>query len=144
MSKLGIFVKAAGGVIATTITLLSALRENPQTADGIDRAVNKLKSATNSENPKLRFDAKISAIEVAADAVEETFPHAVEPEGWRRQAKALRTRGELAWNANTGKARRRAMKAVNAETAELLAVINGRLADLQAAATPSAITTDES
>lgn len=131
MSKFGIIVKTATGVIATTATLLTALRENPQIAKGIDDAVGKLKASANSENPKLRFDAKLGAINVAADAVEAEFPGAREPEGWRRQAQALRVRGELAWSANTGKDRRKAMKALNAETAELLSAINERLATLQ-------------
>ena len=131
MSKFGVIVKTAGGLIATTATLLTALRENPQISKGLDDAFGKLKSSANSENPKLRFDAKLAAINVAADAVDETFPGAKEPEGWRRQAQALRVRGELAWSANTGKARRKAMKALNAETAELLASINERLASLQ-------------
>ncbi|HJE50533.1 MAG TPA: hypothetical protein K8V15_00865 [Tessaracoccus flavescens] len=139
MSKWSIILKTAGGVIATTATLLTTLRENPQAAEGIDKALSKVKAATDSEKPKLRFDAKLRAIEVAADAVEETFPMAVEPEGWRRQSKALRTRGELAWNGNTGKARRRAIKAVDGEASELLEGINRRLAEMQAEAAPSAI-----
>ena len=142
MSKFSVIAKAAGTVIATAIPLLTALRENPQVAEGIDRAVSKLKQASDSNNPKLRFDAKIAAIEVAADAVEETFPHAREPEGWRRQAKALRTRGELAWNANTGRDRRRAMKSLNNETSGLLQGVNHRLAELQEQAAP-AIGVDE-
>ena len=132
MSKFGVFLKTAGGVVATTITLLTALRENPQIAKGLDDAVDKVKAATNSDNPKLRFDAKLSAINVAADAVDETFPGTAEADGWRRQAQALRVRGELAWGANTGKSRRKAMKALNVETAELLEQINLRLADMQA------------
>lgn len=131
MSKFTTIVKTAGGILATTAAILTAMRENPQIAQGIDSAVDKLKAATNSENPKLRFDAKLAAIDAAADAVSELFPHASEPEGWRRQAKALRMRGELAWNANRGKARRRAMKALNAETAEVLASVNTRLVALQ-------------
>lgn len=131
MSKIGVFVKTAGGVIATTATLIGALRENPQIAKGVDEAFAKLKSSANSANPKLRFDAKLSAINVAADAVEETFPGSPEPAGWRRQAQALRVRGELAWSANTGRDRRKAMKALNAETQELLSSINERLATLQ-------------
>ena len=131
MSKFTVFVKAAGGIIATSITLLAALRENPQVAEGIDSAIAKLQSATNSENPKLRFDAKLSAIEAAATAVTQAFPEAKEPEGWLRQAQALRMRGELAWGANTGQPRRKAMKALNAETAEVLSQVNTRLAELQ-------------
>lgn len=135
MSKFSIFIKTAGGVIATSLALLTALRENPQIAEGVDSAIDKLKSATNSQNPKLRFDAKISAIEAAADAVENTFTDASEPAGWRRQAKGLRMRGELAWNASNGRTRRRAMKALNTETAEVLSGVNTRLIALQAEGT---------
>lgn len=131
MSNLRIIVTTATGVIAATATLLTALRENPHLAEGIDSAVDKLRKAMDSENPKLRFEAKLHAIEVAADAVAETFPQALEPNGWRRQAQALRMRGELAWNAQTGQARRKAMKALNAETAEVLTQVNQRLAELQ-------------
>lgn len=136
MSKFGIFVKTTTGVIATTAALLTALRENPQIAQGVDEAIEKLKRALNSENPKLRFDAKIQAIITAADAVEATFPDATEPEGWRRQATALRVRGELAWSSTTGGARRKAMKALSAETAEVLAQVNERLLELQSPAQP--------
>ena len=52
----------------------------------------------------------------------------------------LRMRGELAWNANIGKARRKAMKALNTETAEVLAQVNERLAALQT--TPAEINGD--
>lgn len=131
MSKIRLFITTASGVVAATATLLGALRENPQLAEAVDGAVDRLKKSMNSENPKLRFEAKLHAIDVAADAVAETFPHAVEPSGWRRQAQALRLRGELAWSANTGKARRKAMKALNGETAEVLAQVNERLAALQ-------------
>ncbi len=132
MSKFGVFVKAASGVIATSVALLTLLRENPQIGQGIDAAIEKLKTATNSDNPKLRFDAKIAAIEAAADAVELHFPTSAEPTRWRRQVQGLRMRGELAWNSNTGRAQRRAMKALNAETAEVLSTVNARLLDLQA------------
>ena len=134
MSKISVFIKTATGVIATSIALLTALRENPQISETIDSAVEKLKTSTNSDNPRLRFDAKISAIEAVADAVDETFPTATEPEGWRRQAKALRMRGALAWDSNSGKARRKAMKHLNQETAEVLAGVNARLVELQAGA----------
>ena len=125
------FLKAAGPVIATSLALLTALRENPQISEGVDAAIEKLKAATDSQNPKLRFDAKISAIEAAADAVQDTFPDAEEPAGWRRQAQGLRMRGELAWNASGGRDRRRAMKALNKETAEVLSGVNTRLIELQ-------------
>lgn len=131
MSKFTTIVKATGGVIATTAALLAALRENPQIGESIDSALGKLKEAANSENRKLRFDAKLTAIDAAAEAVEVTFAPGAEPEGWRRQAKALRMRGELAWNTNRGKARRKAMKALNAETSEVLASVNSRLIELQ-------------
>lgn len=140
MSKIRLFITTASGVIAATATLLGALRENPQLAEAVDGAVDKLKRATNSDNPKLRFEAKLNAIEVAALAVEETFPSAGEPAGWRRQAQALRMRGELAWSANTGQARRKAMKSLNAETAEVLAQVNERLAALQTS--PAEVTAD--
>ncbi|WP_040283555.1 hypothetical protein [Tessaracoccus massiliensis] len=138
MSKIRLIVTTASGVIAATATLLNALRENPQLSESIDGAVGKLRSSMNSENPKLRFEAKLNAIDVAATAVEETFPYATEPSGWRRQAQALRMRGELAWSANTGKARRKGMKALNAETAEVLSQVNERLAELQT--TPAEVT----
>ncbi|MFT3888043.1 MAG: hypothetical protein QM713_07780 [Arachnia sp.] len=136
MSKVGVYIKAASGVIATSVALLTALRENPQIGEGINSAIDKLKQATNSQNPKLRFDAKLAAIDAAADAVEQSFPEAREPAGWRRQAQALRVRGELAWHSNRGGARRKAMKALNAETSEVLAEVNARLIELQAAAKP--------
>lgn len=127
MANAGVILKAAGGVVATTVTILSALRENPQLADGLNKTIDKIKSATNSQNPKLRFEGKVKAIEACADAVDETFPGAPEPEIWRRKAKALQVRGELAWSANHGKARRKAMHALNEETASLLQGVNERL-----------------
>ena len=124
-------LKTTGAAVATTVTLVSALRENPQIAKSLDNLVGKLQSATDPNNAKLRFDAKMAAIDTAADAVERAFPEAKEPQGWRRHAQALRVRGELAWGANTGGVRRKAMKSLNAETAELLEQINVRLAQLQ-------------
>ncbi|NHB85326.1 hypothetical protein G7085_13770 [Tessaracoccus sp. HDW20] len=41
-------------------------------------------------------------------------------------------RGTLAWDSNRGKARRKAMKHLNRETAEVLASVNARLIALQA------------
>ena len=136
MGKVGVFIKTASTILATSVALLTAMRENPQIAEGIDSAIEKLKKATNSQNPKLRFDAKLAAIVAAADAVEQTFPSAAEPAGWRRQAQALRVRGELAWHSNTGGHRRKAMKALNAETAEVLSQVNSRLIALQGAGSP--------
>ncbi|HSO70339.1 MAG TPA: hypothetical protein VLQ67_11955 [Arachnia sp.] len=131
MSKLGIIIKTTGAAVATTVTLVSALRENPQIAKSLDDLVGKLKSATDANNPKIRFDAKMAAIDTAADAVELAFPEATEPAGWHRHAQALRVRAELVWGANSGGTRRKAMKSLNAETAELLEQINQRLASLQ-------------
>ena len=136
MGKVGVFIKTASTILATSVALLTAMRENPQIAEGIDSAIEKLKKATNSQNPKLRFDAKLAAIVAAADAVEQSFPGAAEPSGWRRQAQALRVRGELAWHSNTGGHRRKAMKALNAETAEVLSQVNSRLIALQGAGSP--------
>lgn len=133
MSKVGVIVKAAGGVVAVTATLLSLLKENPQLSDGVNSTMDKIKSATNSDNPKLRFDGRIAAIEACADAVAENFPELPEPEQWRRKASALRMRGELAWNANEGKDRKKAMSALNEETAAVLESVNARLTDLTAA-----------
>ena len=136
MGKVGVFIKTASTILATSAALLTAMRENPQIAEGIDSAIDKLKKATNSQNPKLRFDAKLAAIVAAAGAVEQTFPSAAEPAGGRRQAQALRVRGELAWHSNTGGHRRKAMKALNAETAEVLSQVNARLIDLQGRFSP--------
>lgn len=130
MSKVGTIVKAAGGVVAVTATVLSVLKENPQLSQGLNSTIDKIKSATNSDNPKLRFDGRIAAIETCADAVAENFPELPEPEQWRRKASALRMRGELAWNANQGKTRKKAMSALNEETAGVLEAVNARLIDL--------------
>ncbi len=135
MGKVGVFVKAAGGVIAATATLLALLKDNPQLTEGLTSTVDKVKSATNSSNPKLRFDGRIKAIETCADAVSENFPDLTEPEQWRRKASALRMRGELAWSANTGKARKQAMTGINEEVASVLQDVNARLAELTTPAT---------
>lgn len=130
MAKASTLIKTAGGIIGTTVTLLTALRENPQLSEGAKAAIDKVKELSNQENPKLRFDAKIKAIEACADAVEETFDGASEPEQWRERARSLRMRGELAWTANHGKQRRRAMRALNEETADFLEQVNGRLVEM--------------
>ena len=96
MGKVGIIIKAASGVVAATATLLTLLKDNPQLSDTLNSTVEKVKAATNSSNPKLRFDGRITAIEACADAVAENFPDLTEPERWRRKASALRMRGELA------------------------------------------------
>ncbi|RMB61733.1 hypothetical protein EAX62_03665 [Tessaracoccus antarcticus] len=130
MGKVGTIVKAAGGIVAATATLLTVLKDNPQLSDGLNSTIDKIKSATNSDNPKLRFDGRIKAIETCADAVAENFPELTEPDEWRRKATALRVRGELAWNANEGKTRKKAMAALNAETATVLEEVNRRLTEL--------------
>ncbi|WP_353082428.1 hypothetical protein [Tessaracoccus lapidicaptus] len=136
MSKLSLILKTAGGAVATTVTLVTALRENPEIAKSLDGLLGKLKEAATGDHPKRRFDAKMAAIDTAADAVAQAFPEAAEPAGWRRQAQALRVRGELAWSANRGAVRRKAMKSLDAETGELLQQINTRLAALQTALPP--------
>ena len=127
MGKVGIIIKATTGIVAATATLIGVLKENPQLSEGMNSTIDKIKSATNSENPKIRFDGRIKAIEVCADAVAENFPELAEPEQWRRRAATLRMRGELAWNANAGKTRKKAMVALNAETAAVLEDVNRRL-----------------
>lgn len=135
MGKVGIIIKAASGVVAATATLLTLLKDNPQLSDTLNSTVEKVKAATNSSNPKLRFDGRITAIEACADAVAENFPDLTEPERWRRKASALRMRGELAWSANRGKVRKKAMTALNEEVAAVLRDVNERLADLTASDT---------
>lgn len=130
MGKVGVIIKAATGVVAATATLISLLKDNPQLTDGFSSTVEKVKTATNSDNPKLRFDGRIKAIETCADAVNENFPELTEPTEWRRKASTLRVRGELAWNSNQGQARKKAMTALNAETAAVLEQVNERLAKL--------------
>lgn len=144
MSKVSVFIKAASGIVATTVTLLAALRDNPQIAESIDSAINKVKRATSSENPKLRFEAKLDAISAAADAVAHVDPDAGGPNAWRTKASALRTRGELAWNATTGRSRRRAMKRLDGEVEELLAQVNEHLIGLPDADTDATVETSAS
>lgn len=135
MGKVGVIIKAATGVVAATATLVTLLKDNPQLTEGVSSTVDKLKSATNSKNPKLRFDGRIKAIETCAEAVEENFPDLTEPEQWRRKAAALRMRGELAWSANSGKDRKKAMLSINEEVAVVLHEVNARLAELTAPST---------
>lgn len=132
MPNLGLIIKTAGSVLAASAAVLGALKENPQLADGATRALDKVRSAMDSQNPKLRLDAKLSAIEACASAVEVQFGKSEEAERWRAEAAALRVRGELAWAAHTGKQRRRRMKTLSAETAEVLDHINTRLTELTA------------
>ncbi|MGO1384793.1 MAG: hypothetical protein ACTHWA_03700 [Arachnia sp.] len=144
MVKVGVIIKAATGVVAATATLVSLLKDNPQLTDGFSSTVEKIKSATNSENPKLRFDGRIQAIETCADAVEANFPELTDPAEWRRRASTLRVRGELAWNANQGKSRKKAMTDLNAETARVLEGVNARLAQLSTPETEAPVTAGES
>lgn len=131
VSKFSAFVKTASTIVATTATLLHALKENPQIAERIDATMHKVQEAANSRNPKVQFESKLVAIETAADAVEQNFADSVEPQQWRRQATALRLRGELAWRAHRGKERTQLLKQLQDETAELLSGINNRLIELQ-------------
>lgn len=66
-------IRTTTSVLAASAALLAALRDNPEIKGGIDQALTKIKSATDSRNPKLRFEAKLTAIETAADAVETEF-----------------------------------------------------------------------
>ncbi len=139
MVKVGVIIKAATGIVAATATLVTLLKDNPQLTDGFSSTVEKIKAATNSDNPKLRFDGRIQAIETCADAVSTNFPDLTEPAEWRRKASTLRVRGELAWNSNEGKARKKAMTALNAETASVLEDVNARLAQLTTPAPESPV-----
>lgn len=123
-------IRTTTSVLAASAALLAALRDNPELKDGLDQAVAKIKSATNSQNPKLRFEAKLAAIEAAAEAVESEFGRHDQAAQWRQGATALRMRGELIWHANEGRQRRKAMKALNAETTDLLERINALLRTL--------------
>lgn len=130
MANVRVILKTAGSVLAATVTVLTALKENPQLSEGVSKALEKIKAAMSSRNPRVRFDAKITAIQACADAVEEEFQRTEEAAEWRRAAAALRMRGDLAWDARSGKARRLAMKAANAETEALLEKMNTRLVEL--------------
>lgn len=123
-------LRTATTVLGASAALLTALKDNPELKDGLEQAITKIKGATNSQNPKIRFDAKLTAIEAAADAVEQEFGRADMASEWRQGAAALRMRGELVWHASKGRDRRKAMKALNGETSELLSRINGHLASL--------------
>lgn len=130
MGKVGTIVKATGTVLPAAAALLAAIRDNPALQDSVNSALQRLRTATSAETPKERFADKLKAIEACSDAVADAFPGAAEPAEWRRQVQALRMRGELAWSANHGKDRRKAMQALNAETADLLRGVNERLITL--------------
>lgn len=132
MANLGVILKTTGTVLAAAAAVLTALKENPQLADSATKALDKIKSAGRSRNPKERFEAKLAAIDACATAVETEFDRQDEAGRWRREAAALRMRVDLAWEAHRGKRRRRAMAELNDETATLLDHINERLAALTA------------
>lgn len=129
MPSASTIIKAATSVLAASAALIGAFKDNPQLAGGAKTALDAIRRARDSNNPKLRFEAKLAAIEACADAVELQFPGAAEVASWRQTAAALRMRGELAWETQ-GRRRRATMKALNRETADLLARINERLAQL--------------
>ncbi len=139
MGKVGVVIKAATGVVAATTTLVTLLKDNPQLTEGVSATVDKLKAATSSNNPKVRFDGRIQAIETCADAVSENFPELSEPAEWRRKASALRVRGELVWNSQQGRERKKAMAELNEETASLLHNVNARLSQLSTSTTGSPV-----
>lgn len=139
MASASTIIKAATSALAASAALLTALKENPQLADGAKTALEKIRSATDSQNPRLRFEAKIAAIEACADAVEVQFPGAAEVTEWREAAAALKLRGNLTWDANHGRRRKLEMRKLNDATTKLLERINARLAEL----TPGVILQDE-
>lgn len=130
-------IRTTTSVLAASAALLAALRDNPEIKGGIDQALTKIKSATDSRNPKLRFEAKLTAIETAADAVETEFGRRDQAAEWRQASAALRMRGELIWHANEGRQRRKAMKALNSETTDLLERINTMLRTLTPTVQPA-------
>lgn len=129
MASASTIIKAATSVLAASAALITAFKDNPQLAGGAKSALDKIKQAANSNNPRVRFEAKLAAIEACADAVEAQFPGATEVTSWRRTAAALRVRGELIWQTE-GRRRRGAMKELTQETTELLSRINERLVQL--------------
>ncbi len=131
MSKVANVIKLASTAVATTATLLAVIRDNPQLQAGVEAALKRVKEATDQERPRLRLAAKLEAINAAAQAVEELDPGSPAPATWRHQAGALRVRGDLAWHATSGRARRRTMKQLSEETGDLLAQVNQHLAALQ-------------
>lgn len=130
MPNAATIIKAASSVLAASAALLTALKDNPQVAEGAKTALNKIRSATSSGRPKERFEAKLAAIEACADAVEVLHPESEEAALWRQIANTLRMRGELAWNSLEGGKRKAALKELSEETTTLLAEINARLTEL--------------
>lgn len=123
-------IKTATSVLAASAALLAALKENPQIGESVKGALDKVKGAASSKNPKVRFDGKLAAIEACADAVEAEFPGSAEVTSWRQAAASLRMRGALIWSSEHGRKRKKSMAALNEETSRLLASINERLAGL--------------
>lgn len=123
-------IKAATSALAASAALLAALKDAPKITEAAKATVDNIKSALRNKSAKVRFDAKIDAIEACADAVDEAFPGTEDAKVWRQKAASLRMRGQLAWASRRGSQRRVAMRQLDEETAALLATINERLAML--------------
>ncbi|WP_297749834.1 hypothetical protein [uncultured Tessaracoccus sp.] len=123
-------IKAATSALAASAALLAALKDAPKITEAAKATVDNIKSALRNKSAKVRFDAKIDAIEACADAVDEVFPGTEDARVWRQKAASLRMRGQLAWASRRGSQRRAAMRQLDEETADLLATINERLAML--------------
>lgn len=143
MANLGLILKTAGSVLAATAAVLTALKENPQLSKTATNALGKVRDAARSRNPKERFEAKLTAIDACATAVDTEFGRDAEAQTWRRQAAALRLRADLAWSTHRGKQRRTAMRTLNEETSTLLDQINHRLASLTDSQAAITADTDE-
>lgn len=123
-------IKAATSALAASAALLAALKDAPKVTEAAKATVDNIKSALRNKSAKVRFDAKIDAIEACADAVDEAFPGTEDAKVWRQKAASLRMRGQLAWASRRGSQRRAAMRQLDDETATLLTTINERLAML--------------
>lgn len=123
-------IKAATSALAASAALLAALKDAPKVTEAAKATLDNIKSALRNKSAKVRFDAKIDAIEACADAVDEAFPGTEDAKVWRQKAASLRMRGQLAWASRRGSQRRAAMRQLDNETAALLATINERLAML--------------
>lgn len=123
-------IKAATSALAASAALLAALKDAPNVTDTAKSTIDKIKSALRNRSAKVRFEAKIDAIETCAVAVEEVFPGTEEATVWRQKVASLRMRGELAWTSRRGSQRRAAMRQLDEETGALLTTINERLATL--------------
>ena len=123
-------IKAATSALAASAALLAALKDAPNVTDTAKSTIDKIKSALRNRSAKVRFEAKIDAIETCAVAVEKVFPGTEEATVWRQKVASLRMRGELAWTSRRGSQRRAAMRQLDEETGALLTTINERLATL--------------